>query len=460
MQWRNKPLMRRDGDVKFKTGAEAAELLTIEAQRRDSNQVLFHQTFSACINSLAPVFDRNPKMCWIAKQLVEPERMVSFRVAWLDDTGNLRLNRGFRCQYSSTLGPYDGGIHFGKQVTTDSVKASAFDALCANSLSGLHAGAASGGADFDPSNKSEGEIQRFCQSYMTELAKYIGDGVDMPSMGNGVGPREIGYLYGQYNRLAGRSSAKGKGMMWGGLVPWKQATGSGVAHFAARLLADKKESLAGKRVLLTGSGEVALACAEQVLALGGIPVTLSDSSGHIYEEHGIDKAKLTTLKKIKADRGARIGRYIVASTTAKFSDPVNIFTVPCDVCIPCSGKTNEIGEAEATLLADHGCTAVIEGSNMPCTPEAITVLRKRGIHFGPYKASLAVGTVANGHNLAERPLTTAAELDEALAERADLVFKKIKNTAKEFNTRGDLHAGANIAAFIKVARGMEAHGAV
>jgi len=295
---------------------------------------------------------------------------------------------------------------------------------------------------------------------MTELAKYIGDGVDMPSMGNGVGPREIGYLYGQYNRLAGRSSAKGKGMMWGGLVPWKQATGSGVAHFAARLLADKKESLAGKRVLLTGSGEVALACAEQVLALGGIPVTLSDSSGHIYEEHGIDKAKLTTLKKIKADRGARIGRYIVASTTAKFSDPVNIFTVPCDVCIPCSGKTNEIGEAEATLLADHGCTAVIEGSNMPCTPEAITVLRKRGIHFGPYKASLAVGTVANGHNLAERPLTTAAELDEALAERADLVFKKIKNTAKEFNTRGDLHAGANIAAFIKVARGMEAHGAV
>lgn len=460
MQWRNKPLLRRDGDVKFKTGAEAAELLNNEAKRRDSNQVLFLQTFSSCINSLAPVFDRNPKMCWIAKQLVEPERMVSFRVAWLDDTGNLRMNRGYRCQYSSTLGPYDGGLHFGKNVTTDYVRATAFDALCANSLSGLPAGAAAGGADFDPSNKSEGEIQRFCQSYMTELAKYIGEGVDMPCMGLGVGPREIGYLYGQYNRLAGRSSAKGKGMLWGGLVPWKQATGSGVAHFAQRLLADKGDSLAGKRVLVTGSGEVALACAGQVLAFGGIPVTLSDSSGHIYEEHGIDKAKLSTIKKIKADRGARIGRYIVASTTAKFTEPVNIFTVPCDVCIPCSGAPNEIGEAEATLLADHGCTTVVEGANLPCTPEAITVLRKRGVHFGPSKAALAVGTVANGHNLAERPVASAAELDAALAERADLVFNKIKNTAKEFNTRGDLHAGANIAAFVKVAQGMTAHGAV
>jgi len=460
MQWRNKPLFRRTGDVKFKTGTEAAELLVAEAKRHDPHELTFIQTFSEQMVALAPAIDRNPKYAWIAKQLIEPERQVSFRVAWLDDSGTVRLNRGTRVQYSSSLGPYEGGLHFGTHVTTDYLKAAALDAVSINALANNGLGGAAGGSDFDPSNKSEAEIQRFCQNFMTELAKYIGPDVDLPSMGYMVGPHEVGYLYGQYKRIHQHGAAKGTGLMWGGLPPWPHAAGFGVAHFAERLLRDKRDSLAGKRVLITGAGQVALAVAERVIAFGGVPLTFSDWSGHVYEEDGIDAVKLNTIKKIKADRGARVGRYVVASTTAKYSEPHNIFAIPCDLCIPCSGTVNEIGEAEANLLADHGCTVVVEGANMPTSPAAHKVFKKRGVSFAPYKATLAVGTVASGAALAHTPLATADALDAALASRADEVFKLCKETAKEFNSRGDLAAGAQIAAFVRVAEVMERHGAV
>jgi len=221
-----------------------------------------------------------------------------------------------------------------------------------------------------------------------------------------------------------------------------------------------QDSLKGKRVLITGSGDVALAVAEKVIAFGGHPITLSDSSGHIFEEDGIDASKLSVIKKIKADRGARIGRYIVASTTAKFLQPENIYSIPCDVCIPCSGEVHAIGKTEATLLADHGCKMVVEGGNLPSTQEAVASFKKRGLLYGPYKASLSIGTVANGPNLSHRPLASTAELDAALAERGLAVLTQVKRTAKEFNAIGDLNRGTEIASFLKVAEVMMAHGAV
>mmetsp|Transcript_41305 Transcript_41305/g.93039 ORF Transcript_41305/g.93039 Transcript_41305/m.93039 type:complete len:331 (+) Transcript_41305:300-1292(+) len=329
-----------------------------------------------------------------------------------------------------------------------------------NSLSGGAAGGAAGGSDFNPENKSEAEIQRFCQCFMNELSKYLGPDIDHPGMGLGVGAREIGYMYGQWKRTHQVGAQRGRGLLWGGAAPFPHATGFGVAHFAEALLQDKKDSLKGKRVLITGSGDVALAVAEKVIAFGGHPITLSDSSGHIFEEDGIDASKLSVIKKIKADRGARIGRYIVASTTAKFLQPENIYSIPCDVCIPCSGEVHAIGKTEATLLADHGCKMVVEGGNLPSTQEAVASFKKRGLLYGPYKASLSIGTVANGPNLSHRPLASTAELDAALAERGLAVLTQVKRTAKEFNAIGDLNRGTEIASFLKVAEVMMAHGAV
>lgn len=459
MAWRNRPLMRRQGDVKFKTGTEASELLIGEATRRDQSQTLFLQTFSSTLTSLAPVFDRNPKYAWIAKQLIEPERLIQFRVAWLDDTGILRMNRGIRIQYSSTLGPYEGSLHFGPNVDTDFVKAVSFDTLGMNAVAGMDFGGAAGGADFDPSNKSEAEIQRFCQSFMTELSKHIGPDHDMPSMGIGVGEAEIGYMYGQYKRIKDIGAKQGSGFLWGGRVPWRFAYGHGVAHFAERMLRDKKETLQGKRVLITGSGNIALGVAERLLQFGAIPITFSDSSGHIYEQDGIDASKLATIKHIKSERGARLGRYIVASTTAKYSDPEDIFSIPCDICIPC-GPSQEVTDSVAQTLIENGCKAIVEGGSSPCTPDAIVTLRRNGILFAPYKATLSAGAVTSGGALQSSSITTAEDLDRALADTVDRVYSKVQRTASEFNTRGDLLAGTHIAGFIKVANGMMAHGAV
>eukprot|EP00904_Undaria_pinnatifida_P010369 jgi/Undpi1/6462/HiC_scaffold_20.g08941.m1 len=457
--WRNKPLFRREGDQRFKTGAEATDMLLSEALRKDPHSSDFLESLEDILPALAPVFDRAPKYAWIAKQLLEPERAIQFRVAWLDDNGNSRMNRGFRIQYSSALGPYEGGLHFSGGMSSDVCKALGMETVFANALTGCNLGAAAGGADFNPHNKSEAEIQRFCQSYMTELTKYIGPDLDMPSMGYGVGLQEVGYLYGQYKRINDHVAQRGRGVLWGGTHFYPEAAGYGVVEFAKCVLEDKGDTLKGKRCLITGSGKVAVHVAEKLLHFGAIPLTFSDSSGHIYEPEGIDPAKLRTIVKIKSERGARVGRYIIASTTAKYQDPEKMFDIPCDMVFPCSHR-NEIDEAAATLLADTGCGTVIEGANGPCTKAAKNVFRKRGLVFAPHVATLAGSGIVSGLSLATNPLGAKENIHDRVAEQMAMVFNDVKATATEFNVRGDYGAGASISGFMKVADVMLAHGAV
>lgn len=457
--WRNKPLFRREGDQRFKTGAEATDMLLSEARRKDPYSRDFLESLEDILPILAPVFDRAPKYAWIAKQLLEPERVIQFRVAWLDDNGNSRMNRGYRVQYSSALGPYEGGLHLHGGMSSDGYKALGMENVFCNALTGCNLGAAAGGADFNPHDKSEAEIQRFCQSFMTELTKYIGPDLDMPSMGYGVGLPEVGYLYGQYKRINDHVAQRGRGVLWGGAHFYPETSGFGVVEFAKCILADKGDTLEGKRCLITGSGKVAVHVAERLLQLGAIPLTFSDSSGHIYEPDGIDQAKLRTIVKIKSERGARVGRYIIASTTAKYQEPENIFDIPCDLVFPCSHR-NEIDEAAATLLADNGCSAVIEGANRPSTKAAKAVFRKRGLVLAPHVATLAGSGIVSGLALATNPMGAKETIHERVADQMAMIFDDVKATATEFNARGDYGAGATISGFMKVADVMLAHGAV
>ena len=275
-QWRNKALLRVHGEeLFFKTGTQAVNLLVNESKRRDGNKGVYLDQFGCFMQSLAPVFDRSPRYAWIAKILLEPERFISFRVSYIDDSGNTRTNRGFRVQYSSTLGPYEGGLHFGAHVDADLVKSMAFDGNFGNALTGARLGGAAGGSNFEPRLASESEIQRFCQSFMTELSKYVGPDRDLPSMGVNVGAAEVGYLYGQYKRTTEHYARHGRGILWGGALPHPEVFGYSAVHFAKHLLESRGESLAGKRCLITGSGKVALAVAERLLALGAVPLTFS-----------------------------------------------------------------------------------------------------------------------------------------------------------------------------------------
>ena len=319
-KWKNKPLLRREGDATFKTGKESALMLVDEVKRRDGNDTEFIQAVEAGLLSLGTVFDRSPRTAWMAKQLLEPERSVQFRVAWLDDAGVHRMNRGYRLQWCSALGPYEGSLHFGHHVNASALKSLGFDSVFRNAVTGFNVGGAVGGADFNPLDKSEAEIQRFCQIYMTELVKYIGPDYDVPTLGMGVGKNEIGYMFGQYKRINVRGSAAGKPFLWGGNPTFLESPGFGAVHFAEALLQAHGSSLKGKRCLITGSGMGALSVAQKLLEYGAIPLSFSDSSGFIYEPEGIDQNKINTIAKIKSERGARVGRYIIASTSAQYSD--------------------------------------------------------------------------------------------------------------------------------------------
>ena len=474
--WRTKPLFRRQGDVRFKTGMEASDLLIREAQRRDSHEQEYIDTVTATMQTLSPIFDRNPKYAFAAKTLMEPERFIQFRVAWMDDLGVYRLNRGYRVQYSSALGPYSGSLHFGPHVNTSVMHSIGFDTIFSNALTGRGHGAAVGGSDFNPIDKSESELQRFCQSFMTELAKYIGPDQDIPWMGKGVGPEEMGYMYGQYKRITGRSGkddllssalqmvSRNSLIVWGVQSPTfvcqqmyfsflcnLKAPGYGVVHFADEMLRDKKDSLKGKRVMIIGSGKIAQGVARKLIEYEAKPITLSDLSGHIYEPYGITDGKLTTINQIKAERGALLGRYIISSTSAQFNQPENILEIPCDICIPC-GRMNEIDESAVNMLADNGCKMVIEGGNAVVTSSARKVLKKRGITYGPHTMTMTGPALM--HNLGEN------SSDEQFKAEVARVYNEVKNTASEFNARGNLYAGANIAGFLRVANVMTAHGSV
>ena len=351
--WRSKPLLKREGAKIFKTGAEAAQLLIGEAMRKDADCIDFIDSWTSMSNSLTTVFERLPKYAWVMKQLVEPERTFSFRVAWIDDGGVSRVNRGYRVQYSSALGPFEGGLAFSERTDLSLMKANAFDTTFTNALSGMLVGGAYGGADFNPYTKSEAEIQRFCQSYMTELSKYIGPDVDLPSLGDGAHEREIGYLYGQYKRLTHHHGRPGHGLLWGGdPSAYVNAQGYGAVYFAEEMLKDKGDTLEGKRCLITGSHYVALAVAQKLHDKGAIPITLSDTSGYIHEPGGFNQSKIESMKKIKSERGARVGRYIIASASALFDEAEKIYEVPCDLVFSCSHH-KKIDEETARL--SNGC---------------------------------------------------------------------------------------------------------
>jgi len=455
--WRNKPLFR---ESVFKTGAEASQLLINEAHKKDVGSKEFLSSWEAMVNSLSVVFDRMPKYAWVMKQLLEPERSIMFRVAWIDDNGISRLNRGFRVQYSSALGPFEGGLAFGRNVNHSFVKSAAFDTVFTNALSRKHIGGAYGGSDFDPTMKSDTEIQRFCQSYMTELSKYVGPDMDLPGIGEGVGPTEIGYLYGQYKRINHHHGQFGTGLLWGGAPAYTPAVGYGVVQFAQKILSDKGMSLQGKRCIITGCSNVAISVAEKLMELGAIPITFSDAYGHIYEPEGFDSAKMKTIVKIQSERDARIGRYIVSSTTAKFNDMnTSMFNIPCDLIFACAPSPN-LDENAVLQLSEHGCKGVIEGVHQGITNDGIAAAKKRGLLHGPYRATLIGSALINGYTMAQEPLLVGENMDQRVVQSVNEVFDEIKDAAKEFNARGDLNAGANIAAFLRVAEVMMVHGAV
>lgn len=447
-QWRNKPLFRRQGDVRFKTGLEAANLLVAEAKRRDDHEGQFIDSVRSNVQCLSPIFERNPRYAFVAKQLMEPERFVQFRVPWLDDTGVIRMNRGYRIQFNSSLGPYQGDLHFGMHVNSAVIKSMGFDAVFSNGLTGYDLGAAVGGSDINPFDKSEAEMQRFCQSYMTELVKYIGPDVDLPTMGMGVNEKELGYLYGQYKRINIKSSSGGRPFLCSSSP---EAPGIGVVHYANELMHDKNDTLSGKRCLIVGSGKVARSVAKKLLEYGAIPLTFSDSSGHVYEPDGIDASKLKTISKIKEERGALLGRYIIASTTAQFNEPKSILDVPCDLCFTCAAM-NEITDEAANKLADNGCMGVIEGGYSTVTLEGRKILKKRGLLYAPHTLTMTGSSIMNA-------LGPGAS-DEQFAAEVGRIYGDVKSTAQEFNARGDLFVGANIAGFLRVANAMLNHGAV
>lgn len=442
--WKQKPLFRRQGDVRFKTGMEATDLLIREAQRRDAREEDYIDSVTSIMECLSPVFDRNPKYAFVAKTLIEPERVVQFRVAWIDDVGVNRLNRGFRFQYSSALGPYAGSMHLGPQLTHNVAHSLAFDTVFSNAVTGFPIGAAAGGADFDPSDKSESELQRFCQSYSTEVAKYIGPDQDIPFVGMGCGKEEMGYIYGQYKRIKPTGNFMSNANML-------QVPGFTIAHFANCMLEDRGDSLKGKRVMITGAGRTARSVAKKLLEYGAVPVTLSDTSGHVYEPDGIPEAKLAMIGKIKEERGAPLGRYIISSTTARFNQPEDLFEIPCDICIPC-GTMKELGEAQVQALADNGCKFVIEGGQSCVTVAARKVLKKRGILYGPHTMTMTGPAISYGLG--------SGATDDDLRREVERIYNEVKLTAAEFNSHRDLYAGSNIAGFLRVANNMMLHGAV
>ncbi|GMF46386.1 unnamed protein product [Phytophthora fragariaefolia] len=388
-------------------------MLTDEVIRRDPNQAEYVQAVQNFVNSVVPVFERYPKYAWVMKTLMEPERVIQFRVPWIDDEGSSRVNRGFRVQFSSSLGPYMGGLRFHPETTHGIAKFLSFETIFRNALAGPYGGA-HGGSDFNPMDKSESEIMRFCQSYMTELANYIGPHTDVPTSGVGVGPQEIGYMFGQYKRLRQLHPGGTEGILSGGAYHYPQVTGYGVAHFANRILESRGETLKGKRCLISGSGTVALNVAQKLLDLGAIPIGMSDNFGYLVEEEGFTDKGLAELKRIKEERNARLGAFIMSSTTVTYhpsDEEGRLWDTPCDYAFPCAIQ-NDIDADAVRVLVKNGCKGIFEGANFPCTDEAISLIKQHGIAFGPNKASNGGSFALITKNLGASTQLSDDELDK------------------------------------------------
>jgi len=446
---------------------EAMKEVYDSVQTRDPDQPEFHQAVEEVLESLGPVIEKQPEYIPVVKAIVEPERIIQFRVPWYDDSGDLHVNRGFRIQMNGAIGPYKGGLRFHPSVNQSILKFLAFEQVFKNSLTGLPMGGGKGGSDFDPKGKSEAEVRRFCQSFMMELWRHIGADLDVPAGDIGVGGREIGYMFGMYRKLANEFTGvlTGKGMSYGGSLIRPEATGYGTVYFAREMLSTKDKSFQGARVAISGSGNVAQFAAEKVLDLGGKPVTLSDSSGFIYDSEGIDREKLAYVMDLKNNRRGRIKEYAKEygceyTETEPEPNLNGLWGVEVDIALPCATQ-NEMNGEEAKMLVDNGCVAVAEGANMPCTPEAIECFHQHGLLFAPGKASNAGGVATSGLEMSQNSLRLnwpREEVDRRLEEIMVNIHRNSSETAKKYGMEGNYVAGANIAGFLKVAESMEAQG--
>ena len=438
---------------------------------RDPEQPEFHQAVWEVLESLGPALERHPEYVDIVKRVVEPERLIHFRVPWVDDNGNEHVNRGFRIQFNGAIGPYKGGLRFHPSVNSSILKFLAFEQIFKNSLTGLPMGGGKGGSDFNPKGKSDAEVMRFCQSFMMELWRHIGQDCDVPAGDIGVGGREIGYMYGMYRKLRNEFQAgvlTGKGRSYGGSLIRPEATGYGLVYFAREMLAAQGQSFEGKLVSISGSGNVAQFACEKVLDLGGKPVTMSDSSGFIHDPAGIDREKLAWIMDLKNNRRGRISEYaaefdgVTFTASAPEPTPNGLWGVNVDVALPCATQ-NELNGSDAQMLVDNNVMAVAEGANMPCTPEAVEVFQKNGILFAPGKASNAGGVATSGLEMSQNSLRlswTREEVDEKLDAIMVGIHKAAYETAKEYGRDGDYVFGANVAGFLKIAEAMQAQGVV
>lgn len=432
--------------------------------QRNPGQEEFQQAAKEVLFSLIPVIEKHPEYIenGILESIVEPERQIMFRVPWTDDQGNVRVNRGFRVQFNSAIGPYKGGLRFHPSVNLSIIKFLGFEQIFKNSLTGLPIGGGKGGSDFDPKGKSDREIMRFCQSFMTELCKYIGLDTDVPAGDIGVGGREIGYMYGQYKKIKSANDAgvlTGKGLTYGGSLVRTEATGYGLVYFVDEMLKGKGMSFEGKTVTVSGSGNVAIYAIEKVHQLGGKVITCSDSNGYIVDKNGIN---LETLKRLKEVERKRISEYVKFHPEAQYFEGKGVWSVPCDVALPCATQ-NEINNEDAMLLVKNGVKAVGEGANMPSTLDAIDTFINNGVLFGPAKAANAGGVACSALEMSQNSMRyswTFEEVDDKLKNIMKNIYENSVKCAEEYGYKDNLVVGSNIAGFLKVANSMVAHGVV
>ena len=426
--------------------------------KRNPEQKEFLQAVEEVLESLEPVVAAHPEYekAGLIERLVEPERIIMFRVPWVDDAGKVQVNRGYRVQFNSAIGPYKGGLRFHPSVNLSILKFLGFEQCFKNSLTGLPIGGGKGGSDFDPHGKSDAEVMRFCQSFMTELYRHIGPDTDVPAGDIGVGAREIGYLFGQYKRIRNEFNGvlTGKGLSYGGSLARTEATGYGLCYFADEMLKAAGKSFQGQSVVISGSGNVAIYANQKATELGGKVIAMSDSNGYIVDENGIDYKVIQEIKEVKR---ARIKTYLDYVPTAKYFEGCQgIWTVPCGIALPCATQ-NELPLEGAKALVEHGCFAVAEGANMPSTPEAVAWFQEHGVLFAPAKASNAGGVATSGLEMSQNSMRlswTFEEVDQKLHTIMRNIYHNAANAAAEYGMEGNLVAGANIAGFMKVADAM------
>ncbi|TCK98790.1 glutamate dehydrogenase (NADP) [Natranaerovirga hydrolytica] len=436
-----------------------------EVERKNPAEAEFHQAVKEVLESMEAVIERNPEIQekGVLDRIVEPERVIMFRVPWVDDNGKVQVNRGFRVQYNSAIGPYKGGLRFHPSVNLGIIKFLGFEQIFKNSLTGLPMGGGKGGSDFDPKGKSDTEIMNFCHSFMRELYRHIGPNTDVPAGDIGVGAREIGFMFGMYRKIRNEYTGvlTGKGLNYGGSLVRKEATGYGACYFTDEMLKARGESFEGKTVVISGSGNVAIYATEKATELGGKVVALSDSSGYIYDKDGI---KLDTVKQLKEVERKRIKEYVKIHPEAEYHEVSDgsIWDIPCHIALPCATQ-NELFLEDAKTLVANGCIAVAEGANMPSTPEAVDYFIEKGVSFGPGKAANAGGVATSGLEMSQNSLRyswTFEEVDEKLKQIMKNIFESCHTTAKEYGYENNYVIGANIAGFLKVADAMIAQGVI